>query len=120
MIDHRGGSGGMAQSRQYVLQQGYILLVRLLGVYFRVVDTLEFLESPGRISVPLWHLDAPSSDILALACKEAIPAPWTGAPWPTARRLGGPPGRATPPSVPPSHSPVSPFRTMPHGRGDGR
>lgn len=91
-MDRRGEGGGMsAVSTRLHTASTASRRVLQSGRY------LEFLESPGRISVPLWHLDAPSSDILALACKEAIPAPWTGAPWPTARRLGGPPGRATPP-----------------------
>ena len=62
----------------------------------------------------------PNSDIVALACKEAIPAPWTGAPWPTGRRLGGPTWAADPSkTVPQFHSPVSPAKEMPHGRGMG-
>lgn len=102
MIDHRGlvvvGPSTVSLVHTWI---NYILLVLLIMGSLCTADVAPgILESSRRMSVPLCHPDEPRSDILALACKEAIPARWTGAPWPTVRRLGDPPERATPPSVP--------------------
>jgi hypothetical protein len=59
-----------------------------------------------------------SSDILALACKEAIPEPWTGGPWPTNSTSGRPTQADNPPGQVPLSRSV-PSKNMPHeGVGD--